>query len=112
FNFLEFRSLWDRLVEAVGDGGGGLASAGPAAEAGPPLEAAVHRVHTVEEAVKAISALPSSIAVDTAWEGQPGRSELLGLAVTMLSPDDEPADGEAEDVLCSMAACSCIRRSP
>src|SRR3954453_3574982 len=58
FNFLEFRSLWDRLVEAVGEGGGGLASAGPSAAAGPPLEAAVHRVRTAEDAIKLIGALP------------------------------------------------------
>jgi len=76
FNFLEFRSLWDRLVEAVGESGGGAAQA-PAAT----LEVDVHRPATPEDAVAALASLAGEVAVEGAWQGQPGRSPLMGVAL-------------------------------
>ena len=77
FEFLEFRSLRDRLNEALG--AVGVAAAGPASSA-EVLEAEVSVSSSSEEAAAVISVLP---VVDVAprWVGVPGRSELLGFAV-------------------------------
>src|SRR5205809_1692757 len=53
FNFLEFRTLWDRLLEATD---GSSATAGPAAtSAGEALDVAVTRVKSAAEAKKALA---------------------------------------------------------
>jgi DNA polymerase-1 len=83
FNFLEFRTLWDRLMEAVGDGG---VEAGAEAQ-GEQFEVDVHRPATCEEAIAAIAELTGQVAVDGAWQGQPGRSALLGLAFASDAAD-------------------------
>src|SRR4051812_38082976 len=53
FNFLEFRTLWDRLIEAVGEGGPGT-GATPAGEA---LEVDVVRLQSPPAAVELATAL-------------------------------------------------------
>jgi DNA polymerase-1 len=80
FNFLEFRTLWDRLVEAAGaDGTGGAPPRPPQAQS-----VELHRVASADEAVALLSSLATSgrpVCVEAAWEGAPGRSRVLGLAL-------------------------------
>ena len=83
FNFLEFRTLWDRLMEAVGSAGGGLA-ASPAVDV-VPLEVEVRRLRDRDEAVQLLGEREQSdapwVAVVPAWAGAEGRSAIDGLAV-------------------------------
>jgi DNA polymerase-1 len=91
FNFLEFRTLWDRLIEAVGDG-----TAEPAA-ALPVISASLVRAAGADDAVRRVAALSGAtrLAVDAAWEGQPGRSALLGLTVLDASAGGPGAAADA-----------------
>jgi DNA polymerase I len=74
FEFLEFRSLFDRLNEALS--GVGVAPAGPTGEV---LEAEVTACDTAAAAVAALTAQPI-VDLAASWTGEAGRSELLGLA--------------------------------
>ena len=80
FGFLEFRTLYDRLTEAVG----GQAAPAPTAEA---LEVELDRVRSASEALALLGRLGSSattpLAVAPAWTGEEGRSPLAGLAVAV-----------------------------
>jgi DNA polymerase-1 len=86
FDFLEFHTLGDRLAEALGDQE--LVPSGPAATV---LEAEVTTVERPEDAVATLAALRTertdagghliSLALTAAWVGDPGRSELDGLAL-------------------------------
>ncbi|MCU1447857.1 MAG: polymerase [Acidimicrobiales bacterium] len=79
FTFLEFRTLWDRLVEAVG----GLPEQTAAPDAGEPLDVDVERLVTAADASKALEKLAAGegpLAIAAAWSGAEGRSELGGLA--------------------------------
>jgi len=69
FTFLEFRSLWDRLVEAVGT----MEAAHVEAEA---LEVDVRRATSAVD-LQGVEVL----AVAGSWEGEPGRSALRGVAL-------------------------------
>ena len=85
FNFLEFRTLWDRLVEALEIGGGDEQEA-PAAEA---FEVAVRAV-AAEEAVSVLEELGAGtgpLAGAIAWTGIEGRSDLAGLALAEHGDD-------------------------
>jgi len=75
FTFLEFRTLWDRLIEAVG----AMDAASTSAE---PLEVTVQRPTTAKAAIAALQGMTSASA---AWQGEEGRSDLLGLA--LAGPD-------------------------
>lgn len=77
FEFLEFRSLRDRLNEALGMVGKSSGSASSSAEV---LEAEVSVSASSEESAAVIAVLPT-VDVAARWAGAPGRSELLGLAV-------------------------------
>ncbi|MDP9070581.1 MAG: DNA polymerase I, partial [Actinomycetota bacterium] len=82
FNFLEFRTLWDRLLEAVGTGTG-PDSASLTAE-GAPFEVDVRRAGSADEAVLVLEDLasrPGPLAAAVAWTGEEGRSDLAGLAL-------------------------------
>ena len=87
FNFLEFRTLWDRLLELT-EGAGKL----PAEEAGgsgAPLEIDVTEVPgeaAVLELVAAWIAGHTPLAIEAAWAGRPGRSDIDGLAFVELPP--------------------------
>jgi DNA polymerase-1 len=84
FDFLEFRTLLDRLNEALGP-----AAVVISADERQPLVAEV----TTSESPSASAALLQSLAaldVAAAWDGEAGRGELLGLAVV--------TDGEAAAV--------------
>jgi len=87
FDFLEFRTLWDRLVEASGTGSGAHAASvdGPA-----PLQVSIRR----PESPQALSALlgewgsaGARLALAGSWAAREGRSELLGLALAELGAD-------------------------
>ncbi len=75
FDFLEFRALTDRLFEAIGTPGAQQQSS-----ESQVLEAEITDLADVASAVREISALPV-LDVVAAWSGEPGRSELIGLAV-------------------------------
>ncbi|MCU1496576.1 MAG: polymerase, partial [Acidimicrobiales bacterium] len=88
FDFLEFRSLYDRLSEALEtDLGGSL----PDAEV---LEAEVEHVSTATRAVEVLDALagnPGVLAVAAKWIGIEGRTPLDGLAFVVDSATAEVA---------------------
>jgi len=93
FEFLEFRSLMGRLSEALagldgaaGGGGAGGSGGGPSllASTGEVLEAEVSRIENAADAERALSA-PATLDLAAAWTGEPGRSELLGVAVVQDS---------------------------
>jgi DNA polymerase-1 len=84
FRFLEFNTLYPRFVEATG-------AAAPAPVASERLDVTVHAVANHEDAVKAFQ---GTVSVAASWEGEEGRSRLVGVAVS--SGGDEaswvPAD--------------------
>jgi len=77
FDFLEFRALTDRLFEAIGTSD----EHHPSPE-GEVLEAEITDLADPVSAVALLSALPV-LDVVGAWSGEPGRSDLIGLAVVM-----------------------------
>jgi DNA polymerase I len=82
FNQLEFRTLLPRILEALG------ADDTQEAPAVAGFEVAVRRVHDSGEAVKLLTDLAAAeerVALDGRWDGAPGRSALLGLAVATTS---------------------------
>jgi DNA polymerase-1 len=87
FGFLEFRTLYERLVEALDD------EDMPAVDAIGTLECGVRVVDGADEAVALLEGLAAdtgtSLAVAPAWDGSPGRSPLAGLAfVTSVDPGE------------------------
>jgi DNA polymerase I len=89
FHFLEFRTLYERLVEAVDDQGLDL----PTPDAMGTLECGVRELATVEAAVELLDDLADvgdeSLAVAAAYEGVPGRSPFAGIAfVTQAEPGE------------------------
>ena len=89
FDFLEFRTLFERLAEAFPD-----APTGSTPITGAEvLEAEVRSVADPAEAVALLTALASAtapLAIEAAWDGAEGRAPLAGLAVVV--------DGAAADV--------------
>ena len=91
FDFLEFRTLFDRLDEALDGRLGGSGASGGSGSA--VLEAETTEVETVADAVSLLGDLQGSdapLAVAPAWAGDEGRSPLDGLAVVV--------DGAAAEV--------------
>ncbi len=90
FDFLEFRTLWDRFLDATG---GGERAAGEAPPTGAALDIDVTTPAGVAGAVKALDAWRAGtpIVLAGAWEGIEGRSPLVGLAVVPLPPADPVA---------------------
>ena len=91
FEFLEFRSLFDRLRDAlaVAPAGGGAGPLPGAPASGRVLEAEMTVCDSVADAAAALG-LPASLDLAVAWSGAPGRSDPLGLAVV--------TDAEAAEV--------------
>src|SRR5688500_17529114 len=88
FNFLEFRTLYDRLVEAIGD-----EQELPAGESVDRLECGVVRIENAADAVALFGRLgkdrTTSLAVAPAWTGSAGRSAFAGVAfVTSVDPGE------------------------
>ncbi|MDZ7677806.1 MAG: DNA polymerase I [Acidimicrobiales bacterium] len=88
FDFLEFHSLAERLAEAMG---GEVAAASGGGE--EVLEAEVATIDEPDRAAEVIFGLASGsepLALAGAWDGVPGRSTLVGIAVV--------TDAEAAEV--------------
>ncbi|HEX2048731.1 MAG TPA: 5'-3' exonuclease H3TH domain-containing protein, partial [Acidimicrobiales bacterium] len=80
FRFLEFNTLYPRFVEATG-------AAAPPPVASEKLDVAVRRVGTREEAAKVVA--QGGVCLAAAWEGEEGRSPLLGLALVVEGSVEE-----------------------
>lgn len=88
FDFLEFRSLYDRLAEAL------AADLGASGSGTEVLEAEVAPVADASEAVELLGRLAASsgpLAVAGSWDGVEGRSALEGLAVVVDAATAEVA---------------------
>ena len=96
FNFLEFRTLVDRLAEVVGD------DALRSTDAVGALDIDVATVADVDAAVAAIGDLVAAsdapLALAASWRGDPGRSALVGLAL-VIDVDDGQVLHLGEDLL-------------
>src|SRR5262249_1018257 len=82
FGFLEFRTLYDRLVEATGQPG--AATTTPTSQ-GEAVEVDVRRVTDAAAAIallNSIGAAPDPLAMVAAWEGAEGRTAIEGLAIS------------------------------
>ena len=101
FNFLEFRTLWDRLLEAT--------ATAPTAEAA--LDIATFDL-TVEpgaaDDLRKLCETGEAVAVEPEWAADPGRSPLAGIAVA-ASPDhaywiasEQFADEAIHEALCRL----------
>jgi DNA polymerase-1 len=77
FDFLEFRTLFERLEEVLN----APITAGPAT-GGTVLEAELLRLESVPEAVTVLGR-PPVLDVAAVWAAAPGRSALVGLAVVL-----------------------------
>lgn len=103
FTFLEFRTLWDRLLEATKTTGAAVAAAQGEAVT---FELAVEPADA--DALLAICTSDEAVAVDAAWEGEPGRSALLGIAVApsadraLWVTADQVADDDVHQALCRL----------
>jgi len=95
FDFLEFRTLFDRLAEAVGR------DLGPNAPGAAVLEAEPFVPESATAAVEALAAVTAAerggeLSVAASWSGLPGRSSIDALALV--------TDGEVAEVLVLTAA--------
>ena len=77
FDFLEFKSLHDRLYEALG-----AAGSAPATTAGEVLHAEINEATDAAVAVAAMDGL-DRLDVAVSWAAEPGRSAVDGLAVVL-----------------------------
>ena len=82
FEFLEFRALHDRLYEALGAASGGGAM--PTSRNVQVLEAEVTPCESSDASAALMSRL-DRLDIGVSWLGEPGRSELLGLAIVVDS---------------------------
>ena len=85
FNFLEFRTLWDRLLEATSDG----TTASVPAVGQTKLEVNVVPVTDLHALVDQLRDAGEAVAVDAAWEGAPGRSAIGGMAIAPVDGGDD-----------------------
>ena len=76
FNFLEFRTFEERLAEALGPG----AAIVPSAHERQPLVAEVTTSAELAESLAALNAI-DVVSLAAAFEGEPGRSPVAGIAV-------------------------------
>ena len=86
FDFLEFRALYDRMYDALGVMGVSAGSAaGGSSSAGEVLEA---EITDFAKAADAVGLINTSVTLDliAAWAGEPGRSDVNGLAI-VTDPD-------------------------
>ncbi len=87
FDFLEFRTLQERLAEAFGGMEGAAAASGTSV-----LEAEVTIVDTPKDAAALLTELrkgTQALAIEAAWDGPEGRSPLVGLAFVTDSDEAE-----------------------
>ena len=77
FDFLEFKSLYERLYEALG-----AAGSAPVVSTAEVLHAEVREANSAAEAASVIEGL-ATLDLAAAWAGEPGRSPLTGVAVVV-----------------------------
>ena len=77
FDFLEFKSLYDRLYDALG-----AAGSVPAMSTGEVLHAEVREAASADEVLRVLGAVESA-DIAASWAGDPGRSAAIGLAVVV-----------------------------
>jgi len=77
FGFLEFNTLWPRLLEATG----GL-DMEPDPVEGDRFDVETRRARDPEEAAGVLAKVGGAAALAAAWQGEEGRSAMAGLAVT------------------------------
>ena len=99
FDFLEFRSLFERLEEVLEV----PITPGGATSTGQVLEAELERCEAPAESAAALLRV-DRLDVAAGWSGEPGRSELLGLAVVVA-----PASGDVAWVPAAHLADSAVR---
>jgi DNA polymerase-1 len=91
FDFLEFRTLWDRFVEATGAAAEGHGASGAHTRALDvelsPLGADAERTLTLWGESQA------AVAMIGGWQGKSGRSALTGLAIAAVPAGDPVAVG-------------------
>jgi DNA polymerase-1 len=92
FEFLEFRTLWDRFVEATGTANAATAT-GP--EPAEPLVVVIDALDaaTAVDALGAWAGTGAALAVAGSWEGREGRSPLSGLAFALVGGENAEGDG-------------------
>ncbi len=81
FDFLEFRTLWDRLVEASPAGSGANT---PSVEGPASVQVSVRRPESPQKLSTLLTdwgAAGARLALAGSWVGREGRSELLGVAL-------------------------------
>lgn len=96
FNFLEFRTLWDRLVEATTN----VVNAKPTAGNERTFDISLTKVSSADEVGSAIDALGDGkepIGISALWEGLPARSELIGLAFATANGESVWLDAKLLD---------------
>jgi len=77
FDFLEFKSLYERLYEALG-----AAGSAPVASTAEVLHAEVREATSAADAASIIDGL-ATLDLAASWAGEPGRAALTGLAVVV-----------------------------
>jgi DNA polymerase I len=88
FDFLEFRTLWDRFLEATGGDKGGSTIGSP------PVVSLIVTVNELVDPGAAVARIDewrsagTELAMAGSWAGREGRSELLGLALVALPASD------------------------
>jgi DNA polymerase I len=87
FDFLEFRSLFDRLSEVLDTK---VSAAGGLASSGETVEAEVARPSSPAESAAALKGL-AVLDVAGAWAGDAGRTDLLGVAVVTAGESGDVA---------------------
>jgi DNA polymerase I len=80
FDFLEFRTLFDRLLAVLQPSGGGAVAFEGAVSSGNVVDAEVTRCEKPADSVTALSGL-SVLDMAGSWAGEAGRTALIGLAV-------------------------------
>jgi DNA polymerase-1 len=104
FDFLEFRTLYDRLAEALKTDLGGPTSVADV------LEAEVSRVNGIDEAIALLDRVAAGagpVAIAASWTGVEGRTPFAGLALVTdpeaaevaWLPGDVLDDGDVDEAL-------------
>jgi DNA polymerase-1 len=105
FGFLEFTTLWPRLLEATG----GL-DMEPQTVEGDRFAVETRRVRTADDAADLLAKMGGAVALAAAWKGEEGRSPVAGLAVA--SDDTDVAWWVPADLLADERVAGGLRSLP
>ena len=75
FAFLEFRTLYDRLIEATGT------TQAPPPTPSRPFDVETTALTTTDQAIEVLQSMTGPVSMAPGWEGEEGRSELTGVAI-------------------------------